>query len=317
MTSPKLIVEDCTQEALELAMSQQKGVLALISPDARKVIKNLLGRHRKGQADEDFYIKCWSGDIYVVDRISRGNIPPVRDPCLSMFLAVQPDLFRTLASHGELLESGFFTRLLPVTQCEIQHCGMPSHEAYDPSVLQLYGDHLKSVFEYYRGVERPHEFSQSPEARRILDNFFKEVSDHIAKGPGFASCYRRWAEQACRIAVCLQVALYGRAAHTQPLRECFAAQAVLMMRWFGSQQRQMLSKVTAEKQGDLRQRLLDLVHRSGDDGVSVRAASRKLSSSSEEVRNLVALCAELKLTSKQTGGRPSEVIVMVSATPGL
>ena len=76
LCGPRYLVEDCTQEALEQIISQQDGVVSLISTEARKVMKNLLGRHRNGSIEDDVFIKAWSGDTYSVDRITRGSIPP-------------------------------------------------------------------------------------------------------------------------------------------------------------------------------------------------------------------------------------------------
>jgi hypothetical protein len=106
---PRLIVEDVTTEALVSILSQQEGVLSQISMDARSVVKNLLGRHRNGQTEEHIHIPAWSGDPITVDRVTRASIPPILDPCFSMFLAIQPDLFRELI-RPDFIDSGFQSR---------------------------------------------------------------------------------------------------------------------------------------------------------------------------------------------------------------
>lgn len=181
MVGARYFAEDCTQEALEQIISQQEGVVSLISTDARKVVKNLMGRHRNGSVEDDIFIKAWSGDTFSVDRITRGSIPPVREPCLSMYLALQPDLFQQLAKP-ELIESGFFPRLLPGRSCEgfiVQN----STRNYDQAVVSRYTNHIRSAFAVYRSTKRPMQFAMSHEARSVMDALFIEATNLAAGAP--------------------------------------------------------------------------------------------------------------------------------------
>jgi hypothetical protein len=257
LSGPRHLVEDCTQEALEQILSEQDGVVSLISTDARKVVKNLLGRHRNGSVEDDVFIKGWSGDTYSVDRITRGSIPPVREACLSIYAAVQPDLFRQLA-RPELVESGFFPRLLPVTSCEGFMVGLSTRE-YDQAIASRYAGHIRGAFDFYRKIQRPFQFAMSPEARSVMDTFFIEAATRAAGDPALASIYRRWAEQACRIAVCIQIGIFGQGAHMHPLHGYCAQNAVRLMCWFGQQQRELLQDHADHTRSELTGRLLDLV----------------------------------------------------------
>jgi len=314
VVGPRYLVEDCTQEALEQIISQQDGVVSLISTDARKVVKNLLGRHRNGSVEDDVFIKGWSGDTYSVDRITRGSIPPVREACLSLYVAVQPDLFRQLAKP-ELVESGFFPRLLPGSSCDGFAAGISTRE-YDQGVVSRYAEHVRGAVDFYRRTQRPFQFGMSPGARSVMDTFFVEAANLAAGDPTLASIYRRWAEQACRIAVCIQIGFFGQQAHMQPLHDYCAQKAVELMRWFGQQQRELLQDLADHARNDLAGRLFDLVQKHPG-GISVREASKKLRSSSAAVKAIIAADGRLELCAVLTGGRPSEVIRMKHATPGL
>lgn len=314
MAGSRYLAEDCTQEALEQIISQQNGVMSLISTDARKVVKNLMGRHRSGSVEDDIFIKSWSGDTFSVDRITRGSIPPVREPCLSMYLALQPDLFRQLAKP-ELIESGFFPRLLPGNSCD-EFIVQNSTRDYDQAVTSRYTNLIRSAFVVYRTNERPMQFAMSPEARVVMDSFFHEASNLALVDPTLAPLYRRWAEQACRIAVCIQIAFWGNTAHTQPLHDYCARKAVQLMRWFGQQQRELLHDHATTTKNDLTSRLLDLVQKHPD-GISLRDAWKKLGSASAAVKAIIAADGRLELGAVITGGRPSDVIRMKHATPGL
>lgn len=314
MVGPRYLVEDCTQEALEQILSQQDGVVSLISTDARKVVKNLMGRHRNGSVEDDVFIKGWSGDTYSVDRITRGSIPPVREACLSMYIAVQPDLFRQLAKP-ELVESGFFPRLLPVSSSDGFTAGISTRE-YNQTVVSRYGEFIRGALNFYRNTPRPLQFAMSPEARSVMDTFFVEAANLAACDPTLASIYRRWAEQACRIAVCIQIAGWGENAHAQPLHEHCALKAVELMRWFGQQQRELLQDLASKAKNELASRLLDLVQEHAGE-IALRKAWKKLGSSSLSVKAIVAAHHQLELITVPTPGRPSEVIKMKHATPGL
>lgn len=315
LQEPRCIVEDCTQEALECTLSQQNGVLGLVSTDARKVVKNLLGKHRNGQMDEDVYIKAWSGDTYSVDRITRTGIPPVHEPCLSMFLALQPDLFRKLAS-ADLMASGFFPRLLPVTACEMPKADSPGTEAINSEVLGNYNEHIKSAFEFYRKLPRPIRVSPSPKAREYLNVIYGLPDFLNSEIPHFAPLYRRWPEQVCRIAVCIQIAFWGNRAHEQPLHENCVKKGFELMWWFGSMQRALIGSLVEEKRQNLCSRLLDLVQRSGGE-ISLRDAWKRLGSTSAMVESAAAQAGLELETHPSDGGRPSKLIRMKNATPAL
>jgi hypothetical protein len=313
MHSQRALVDDCTQESLEQMLSEQDGVVALISTDGRRVVKNLFGRHRSGSMEEDVYLKAWSGDPFSVDRITRVGIPPVREPCLAMYIALQPDLFRQIFT-GELMESGFVARVLPVQACEGIDVGL-SGRRYDPAIFARFSQHLRSAFEYYRACKSPHRFEMSPEARTVMNAYFHEAACHASGDPTLAPLYRRWAEQACRIAVCIQIGFLGQKAHMQPLHVYCAQKAVELMRWFGQQQRELLQDLASSAEGDLTNRLVDLVQQHG--GISLRQAWKKLGCTSAAVKAIVTAHQQLELVTEFTGGRPSPVIKMKHATPGL
>lgn len=314
MNVRRFFVEDCTSEALEKIISQQGGGVALVSTDGRNVVKNLLGRHRNGSMEDDIFIKAWSGDSILVDRITREGIAPVSDPCLSMYIAVQPDLFKQLF-RPELFASGFVPRLLPVRMSD-GFCRRHSSRGINPEVMSRYADHVRGAFDFYHRTQPPFRFAMSPEARFVMDAFFNEAANFAVLDPTLAPLYRRWAEQACRIALCISIAGWGKDAHAQPLHVHCAQKAVELMRWFGQQQRELLQEHATKAKSDLTAALLNLVQQHPG-GISVRDASKKLGATSAAVKAIVAADSKLELINVPTPGRPSVVIKMKHATPGL
>lgn len=88
------------------------------------------------------------------------------------------------------------------------------------------------------------------------------------------------------------------------------------MRWFGQQQRELLQDHAITAKSDLTSRLLDLVHQHPN-GISLRDAWKKLGRASDAVKAIVAADSRLELIAVPTAGRPTEVIRMKHATPGL
>jgi len=311
---PRLIVEDVTAEALVSILSQQEGVLSQISMDARAVVKNLLGRHRNGQTEEHVHIPAWSGDPITVDRVTRASIPPILDPCFSMLLAIQPDLFRELI-RPDFIESGFFARCLFVSSLDDNPRSILGTK-YNSEVIQRYNDFLRSVASFYRSAKKPFEFGMSEVARNYLTAFFNEAEFFAQSDPSYAPCYRRWAEQACRIAVCLQVGFYGPQAHCYELHPYCAQKAVELMKWFGAQQKELIADIVQSTEERYKTGVIELVH-STPEGVTLRKAYKKLGTTRKVLEKIIHEEPQLAIVKVDTGGRPSERIVLTPATTGL
>jgi hypothetical protein len=109
---PSIYCSDVTIEKLEMLMDTTGGVISILSADARKVFKNILGRHSKDSSPEDStFLIGWTGDSDKIDRVGRDSIH-LQEPCLSMFLAIQPDKLEEMFSKAELHDGGFLARCL-------------------------------------------------------------------------------------------------------------------------------------------------------------------------------------------------------------
>lgn len=317
MTIPQFILEDTTQEALEKALSDQGGDLTLISTDARKVVKNLCGLHRRGQTDEDIYIKAWSGDPLTINRITRGNLPTITDPCLSMFLAVQPDLFRELTDRQEFLLSGFLARLLLFPADEDFPSRNATFERVDPAVLWAYEGHMAGLISTYRrSGSSPRRISLSPEARALLCEAFRTCESYAGAEPELAGIYRRWPEQVGRIALCLQAAILGTAAHGQDLHPYCVQKARELMWWVGARTVDLLRSRPVRGEAALGGKLLNLVQGAGPGGIPLREAYRKLSCSKEDLLRVVNSHGST-LEIFEAGAKQTKILRMKPATPGL
>jgi replicative DNA helicase len=93
---PRWLVDDATPEALAGLLATY-GRIALLSPEG-DVFDQMAGRYSQAGPNLGVYLKGHAGDMLKVDR--RGRPPEyVERPCLTIGLAVQPEVLRGLASR--------------------------------------------------------------------------------------------------------------------------------------------------------------------------------------------------------------------------
>jgi len=107
----RCIVDDCTSEKLAGLLRDQGGRIAVMSAEG-DVFDLMAGRYSsKGASNFGVFLKGHAGDPLRVDRVGR---PPefVRQPALTMGLAVQPSVIRGLAKKSEFRGRGLLGRFL-------------------------------------------------------------------------------------------------------------------------------------------------------------------------------------------------------------
>jgi hypothetical protein len=153
-------------------------------------------------------------------------------------------------------------------------------------------------------------------ARKFLTDFFHEAEFHAQNDPSYAPCYRRWAEQACRIAVCLQVGFFGSQAHCRELDPYCAQKAVELMKWFGAQQKELIADIVQTTEERYKARVTELAQ-AAPDGIKLRDAYKKIGTSRKVLEKIIRDDPQLEIVKIDTGGRPSERIILNPATMGL
>ncbi len=107
---PRLLADDVTPEKLAALMAEQRGAMALLSAEGG-IFGILAGRYSDGKANLDLFLKGHAGEDVRVDRKSG---PPVHIPraCLTMGLAVQPDVLASLSDTPAFRGRGLLGRFL-------------------------------------------------------------------------------------------------------------------------------------------------------------------------------------------------------------
>jgi replicative DNA helicase len=109
----RLLADDATPEILASLLAQQGGRIALLSPEGG-VVGQMAGRYspsRVAGANLGVYLKGHAGDRLRVDRVGRAS-EYVPRPALTIGLAVQPEVLRTMADVPELGGLGVLARFL-------------------------------------------------------------------------------------------------------------------------------------------------------------------------------------------------------------
>ncbi len=111
MVSPRLWVDDVTPEKLAILMAEQGERLALLSAEGG-VFGLMAGRYvSNGGPNIDVFLKGHAGDRLAVDRVGREPVV-IEAPALTVGLAVQPDVIRSLANTPEFRGRGLLARFL-------------------------------------------------------------------------------------------------------------------------------------------------------------------------------------------------------------
>lgn len=310
LDAPTLSCEDVTTEKLADLLSKNDEQLASLSADALSTVNNLLGRYNKlDRTDEGLYLKAYSGDPYVVHRMSREPIS-LESPCLTALWLTQPDKLRSLLDERSLNEGGLIPRILAChTNCEPREIGK-NPPSISISVEKAYAGLIFGLLETYRLAHDRFTIEPSPEALRALndhhDAIVKRRRGELRDVTSYAA---RWNEQAWRIAVCLHAGTHGSQAHEQPVALETAQRAIALADWFATEQLRILNVGRTQRKIERLQRLKELIGQQYNGLTTLRALHRNNGFEPDETRELAAkFPGSLVIEKRETGGRPSEIV---------
>lgn len=141
---PRLTVDDCTSEKLKSLLCEHDGRIAVLSPEGL-IFEIMAGKYSKnGSSDIDIFLKGHSGDDVRVDRVGRPT-EFVKNPALTIGLAVQPEIIKGLMNRPEYRGRGLLGRFIyslpqsPVGYRVIRTNPIPGHvkNAYVSNISKL------------------------------------------------------------------------------------------------------------------------------------------------------------------------------------
>jgi len=204
---PRLLADDVTPEALASLLARSGGRMGVFAAEGG--LFDLLAGRYSGASNLDVLLKAHAGDSLRVDRKGR---PPesVPAPCLSLGLAVQPEVLGGLAARDGFRGRGLLARLLyglPASTLGRRDCEPPP---LDDGVRAEYGRRMRGLLE--RCAEpgpTPTPLQLDPAAHGALVDLMRWLEPQLGPG-GELSSVADWAGKlagaVCRIAGVLHLA---------------------------------------------------------------------------------------------------------------
>ncbi len=206
---PRLLADDATPEALASLMAAQGGRIAVLS-DEGGVFDLIAGRYNNGQPNLDLYLKAWSGTSYLVDR--KGRPPEVIDrPALTMALAVQPDVLRTIAGRSGFRGRGLLPRFLYALPASPLGRRIVDPPTVPDEIERPYRDNLAALVRSLATVQPDAPLPLDVSAAALLHDFQSELEPRLAPTGDLASI-ADWASklagQLVRVAALIHLAAH-------------------------------------------------------------------------------------------------------------
>jgi hypothetical protein len=276
---PRWLVDDATPEALAGLLATY-GRIALLSPEG-DVFDQMAGRYNQSAGPNlGVYLKGHAGDLLKVDR--RGRPPEyVERPCLTIGLAVQPEVLRGLAGRPGFGGRGLLARFLyslPPSLVGRRQAGAPPvpQATADRYTLELQA--LAATLAVPAGDDRPALLTLDRGAGELLLTFERGLEPRLAAGTGDLAYLAGWAAKlagaTCRIAALLHLGAHLRDGWARPINADTFAGAARLAGYLVEHARAVFDLMGADPRVEDARWLLDWITRTGQVQFTRRDAHR-------------------------------------------
>jgi replicative DNA helicase len=274
---PRWLVDDATPEALAGLLATY-GRIALLSPEG-DVFDQMAGRYNQSTGPNlGVYLKGHAGDLLKVDR--RGRPPEyIERPCLTIGLAVQPEVLRGLASRPGFGGRGLLARFLyslPPSLVGRRQAGAPP---VPPPVADRYALELQALaasLAVPADKGGPALLALDQAAAEQLLGFERDLEPRLAAGSGDLAHLAGWAAKlagaTCRLAGLLHLAGHLRDGWARPIGADTFAGATRLADYLTDHARAVFDLMGADPRVDDARWLLDWIARTGRTQFSRRDA---------------------------------------------
>jgi replicative DNA helicase len=269
---PRWLVDDATPEALAGLLATY-GRIALLSPEG-DVFDQMAGRYNQaGGPNLGVYLKGHAGDLLKVDR--RGRPPEyVARPCLTIGLAVQPEVLRGLAGRPGFGGRGLLARFLYSLPESLVGRRQPGAPPVPAAVADRYALELQALAASLTtsagpdaGDEGPALLTLDQAAEELLLGFERELEPRLAAGSGDLANLAGWAAKlvgaTCRLAGLLHLAGHLRDGWARPIGADTLAGAVRLAGYLVEHARAVFDLMGADPRVEDARWLLDWISRTG------------------------------------------------------
>jgi hypothetical protein len=276
---PRWLVDDATPEALAGLLATY-GRIALLSPEG-DVFDQMAGRYNQGAGPNlGVYLKGHAGDLLKVDR--RGRPPEyVERPCLTIGLAVQPEILRGLANRPGFGGRGLLARFLYSLPQSLVGRRDPGAPPVPQAMADRYAVELQALaasLSRTPGDDDPTVLTLDPQAGDLLLGFERDLEPRLAAGSGDLAHLAGWAAKlagaTCRLAALLHLASLLRDGWAQPIGTDSFAGAIRLADYLIEHARAVFDLMGTDPRLDDARWLLDWIDRTGRGQFSRRDAHR-------------------------------------------
>jgi hypothetical protein len=264
---PRWLVDDATPEALAGLLATY-GRIALLSPEG-DVFDQMAGRYNQAGPNLGVYLKGHAGDLLKVDR--RGRPPEyVQRPCLTIGLAVQPEVLRGLAGRPGFGGRGLLARFLYSLPESLVGRRQPGAPPVPQPVADRYARELQALAASLvvpAGNDGPTVLTLNQQAGELLLAFEHDLEPRLAAGAGDLAQLAGWAAKlagaTCRLAALLHLASHLRNGWDRPIVGDTFAGAVRLAGYLVEHARAVFDLMGADPRIDDARWLLDWISRTG------------------------------------------------------
>jgi replicative DNA helicase len=265
---PRWLVDDATPEALAGLLATY-GRIALLSPEG-DVFDQMAGRYNQAAGPNlGVYLKGHAGDLLKVDR--RGRPPEyVERPCLTIGLALQPEVLRGLAGRPGFGGRGLLARFLYSLPASLVGRRQPGAPPVPAAVADRYALELQALaatLAVPAGDDGPDLLTLDQTAGELLLAFERDLEPRLAAGSGDLAHLAGWAAKlagaTCRLAGLLHLATHLRDGWAQPIGADTFAGAARLAGYLVEHARAVFDLMGADPRVDDARWLLDWITRTG------------------------------------------------------
>jgi replicative DNA helicase len=261
---PRWLVDDATPEALAGLLAVY-GRIALLSPEG-DVFDQMAGRYNQAAGPNlGVYLKGHAGDLLKVDRRGRPS-EYVERPCLTIGLAVQPEILRGLAARPGFGGRGLLARFLYSLPESLVGRRQPGAPPVSQVVADRYAVELQALAASLNapaGDDEPALLALDQAAGELLLCFERDLEPRLAAGSGDLAQLAGWAAKlagaTCRLAGLLHLAGHLRDGWARPISPDTFASAVRLADYLIEHARAVFDLMGADPRTDVARWLLDWI----------------------------------------------------------
>lgn len=175
--SPRLLVDDATNEKVGALLAEQDGRIASMSPEGG-VFDLMAGLYSKsGTPQFNVYLMGHSGDDLVTDRVSRQSVHVTR-PALTCAYTVQPAVMQGLAGNPAFRGRGLLARFLYA----IPPSWIGSRKIAASPVSEAISRRYDELIRRLAGIDPGTVLRLSTPAAELLPTWEEEIESQLAEG---------------------------------------------------------------------------------------------------------------------------------------